>query len=78
MPAGRVFSSEGARAGDLIAAMSHPDARALPVEDAVAAIAQEAQPGDVIVVMGAGDIWMVERPLLDALQARLAQDMALS
>ena len=33
-------------------------------------VAAEAQPGDAVVVMGAGDIWTVERPLLEALQKR--------
>lgn len=70
MPAGRILATEGATGAQLVAAMEHPDARSLTPDEATATVAAEAQPGDVVVVMGAGDIWTIERPLLDAFVRR--------
>src|SRR5439155_20519038 len=44
MPAGRVLSTDGARAQGLISAMSHPPAPSLTTDDAAAPIAEQAQP----------------------------------
>lgn len=70
MPAGRLLSEAGASAEQLMAAIDHPDARCLSPADAAAAVAREAESGDIVVVMGAGDIWMVGSPLLQMLEER--------
>ena len=70
MPTGRVLATGGATARQLADAMDHADARALDTDAAVAAVGAEAQPGDVVIVMGAGDIWTIEAPLLATLRSR--------
>ncbi|MCS6801110.1 MAG: UDP-N-acetylmuramate--L-alanine ligase [Chloroflexota bacterium] len=47
----------GIRAADLAAAIQHPDVRATgSVEESAAAVAAELRPGDVLALIGAGDI----------------------
>jgi UDP-N-acetylmuramate--alanine ligase len=74
MPTGRVLASGGATAAQLAEAMDHPDVRALETQDAIAAVASEATPGDVVLVMGAGDVWTIESPLLAALEERFGAE----
>lgn len=70
LPAGRVLASGGATAKELARSMPHRDARYSERDAAVATVAAEAKPGDVVVVMGAGDIWTIEAPLMAALAER--------
>lgn len=70
IPTGRVLATGGATAAQLAQAMDHPDARAVEAEQAAELVAAEAKPGDVVVVMGAGDIWTIETGILDRLAAR--------
>lgn len=76
MPAGRVLATGGATARQLAEAIDHPDVRALDTEQAISAVAQLAEPGDVVIVMGAGDIWTIEAPLLAALRERFGGENA--
>jgi UDP-N-acetylmuramate--alanine ligase len=47
----------GIHTSDLVAAIQHPNVRATgPVADSAAAVAAELQPGDVLALVGAGDI----------------------
>jgi UDP-N-acetylmuramate--alanine ligase len=47
----------GITAADLVRALDHPDARSVgEVEEAAVAVAAELRPGDLLVIMGAGDI----------------------
>jgi UDP-N-acetylmuramate--alanine ligase len=70
MPSGRLLSTEGASSQNLVRALPHPDARYVDSEAAIDLTSAGAAPGDVVVVMGAGDIWTVEEPLLASLRAR--------
>ena len=70
VPEGRVLATGGVTAAQLAASMSHPDVRYLDRDEAISRMAAEAQPGDVVVVMGAGDIWTIEAPLIAALEGR--------
>jgi UDP-N-acetylmuramate--alanine ligase len=53
----------------LVNAIEHPDCRLLPAPDAATDVASRSLPGDLILVMGAGDIWTIEQDIL----ARLAE-----
>jgi UDP-N-acetylmuramate--alanine ligase len=74
MPTGRILATGGATARQLAEAMPHSDVRALDTDAAIAAVGAQAQPGDVVIVMGAGDIWTIEAPLLAALDARFENE----
>ena len=70
-PAGREAEEEDPTILALAAAMDHPDASAM-VSAAAAAdrVIEQAQPGDLVLVMGAGDLWMMEPRIVDGLRAR--------
>lgn len=70
MPSGRRLAEGGATHLDLVAALHHRAVRAVSPAQSIRVIASEAQPGDLVVVMGAGDIWTIEAPMLEALAKR--------
>ncbi|MCL4458328.1 MAG: UDP-N-acetylmuramate--L-alanine ligase [Chloroflexi bacterium] len=67
LPPGREADTLGIGAPDLVAAMNHRGARYIgDLEEAASYVSHEAQAGDVILTMGAGDIYQVaERVLTD-------------
>ena len=63
--AARETDTLGVSSQDVVGRMAHPDARYVGSLDAVAAvIAEEAQPGDVALTLGAGDVWKVAESLV--------------
>ncbi len=64
---------EGMGQSELAAAIrehGHSDVADFASEDAlVAALIERVQPGDLVVTLGAGDVWRVGKRLLDALSA---------
>ena len=71
-PAGRELDEEDPTISKLAAEMQHPDAQAMPPTAAADEVIQRASPGDLVLIMGAGDLWMEEARILDGLRARLA------
>jgi len=69
-PAGREVDEEDPTIRTLVSAMRHPDASTLSFHDAAQRIVEEAQPGDLVLVLGAGDIWTVEQTIVDGLRSR--------
>jgi UDP-N-acetylmuramate--alanine ligase len=69
-PAGRETEGDDPSITELMARIEHPDTRLLPADDAAEYVGRHAQPGDLVLVMGAGDIWQVEQPMCDLLAAR--------
>ncbi len=61
----REQASEGPGAPELIAEMTHPDVRHTPtLEDAVALLRAETKPGDVVIILSAGDANQIGEALL--------------
>jgi UDP-N-acetylmuramate--alanine ligase len=69
-PAGREADEYDPTVAALAAALEHTDARSMSLDQAVAEIAEHAAPGDLVLVMGAGDVWRSEADLLDRLRSR--------
>jgi len=73
--AARETDTLGMRAGDLVQAMSHP--RAVHVADlseAAVRVASQLVSGDVLITMGAGDVWRVGEQVLAMLRERDEHD----
>jgi UDP-N-acetylmuramate--alanine ligase len=65
----------GMRAADLVQAMSHPPAVHVPDLSAAAVqVASHLVPGDVLITMGAGDVWRVGEEVLAILSERDEHD----
>jgi UDP-N-acetylmuramate--alanine ligase len=61
----------GITGSHLVATLNHKDATFVPsVADAAAAALQHARPGDVVIAMGAGDIYKAGQTILAGLRAR--------
>jgi UDP-N-acetylmuramate--alanine ligase len=70
-PPGRERGARAVSSADLAARISRPPVSAPPtLELAEAALADELQPGDLVVVMGAGDVTRLSRGLAERLAAR--------
>jgi UDP-N-acetylmuramate--alanine ligase len=70
-PAGREQPIPEVSSDRLVAAMRHPDARHVrSFEEAAAIVAREAQPGDLVFTMGAGDVTNLAPLALDRLRQR--------
>jgi UDP-N-acetylmuramate-alanine ligase len=54
----------------LVAAMEHPDVQYAPVLPAADRVIAEVQPGDVVIVMGAGDVNLIEPRIVAGLRSR--------
>jgi UDP-N-acetylmuramate--alanine ligase len=72
-PAGREFDADDPSVRALVAAMRHPDVRYAPAGEAADIAISEAQPGDLVMVMGAGDINAIEPRLIAGLRNRRAR-----
>lgn len=66
-PPGREAETEDPSVAALISAMSHPDARSATPDEAVRVISQFGGDGDLVLVMGAGDICEIEPFILEGL-----------
>ena len=67
--AARERDTLGVRSADVVVAMVHPDARCVDsLEEAVAVLGAEVQPGSVVMTLGAGDGYRVGEWLLIALR----------
>ena len=54
---------------DSAIARGHQNAKFVETkENALAVLTQDVRPGDLVLFMGAGDIWKMERPFLEALK----------
>lgn len=71
-PPGREANEDDPTIARLAGAMEHPDARWMPAVEAGEAVAAAAQPGDLLLVMGAGDVWEIEPRILRRLRERHA------
>src|SRR6185503_16066055 len=69
-PPGREVYEDDPSVTALLDAMNHPDRALLPAERAADRVAAEAQPGELVLVMGAGDVWMIEPRILAGLAER--------
>jgi UDP-N-acetylmuramate--alanine ligase len=69
-PAGREEESDDPTVRRLAATMQHPDVRYTTADEAAQIVTEAAREGDLIIVMGAGDINAIEPTLVSALQAR--------
>jgi len=69
-PAGREAEEDDPTISALAAAMDHPDVHAMHASAAADRVAADAQPGDLVLVMGAGDIWTIETTILLKLRVR--------
>jgi UDP-N-acetylmuramate--alanine ligase len=65
----REVPDESVNAKQLVARMSHPDARYVPaLPDAVKALLAEVKPGDILITLGAGDGNVVGEKVLEGLR----------
>src|SRR5581483_5101624 len=69
-PAGREANEDDPTVRSLAQVMNHPDAAVLSANKAVERVVTAAQPGDLVLVMGAGDIWTIAEPILEGLRTR--------
>jgi UDP-N-acetylmuramate--alanine ligase len=69
-PTGREAEADDPTVRALVAAMQHPDARYATAEEAADMVIAEAQSGDLVMVLGAGDINAVEPRLIAGLRSR--------
>jgi len=69
-PAGREEVEFDPSVAALAQALQHPDVQTTTMEAAAAIVGSRAQPGDLVLVMGAGDVWKCEIPLLQRLRDR--------
>jgi UDP-N-acetylmuramate--alanine ligase len=73
--AARESDDLGIRAGDLVQAMSHPQAVHVPdLHQAASRVASYLVSGDVLITMGAGDVWRVGEEVLGILRGRGEHD----
>ena len=71
MPAGREVDTLGVSAADIVATMHHPDAHYVGgLNEAVTYVCERLEPGDMLLTMGAGDVFRVGEEVL----ARLGRD----
>lgn len=69
VPAGREATTGEVTSADLVRAMRHPSAEHVArLEDIVERLAAEARPGDLVLTMGAGDVYRVGEELLARLR----------
>ncbi len=69
-PAGREADQDDPTISALVSAMDHPDVRAMSASAAAKVVVEAAQPGDLVLVMGAGDIWAIEPQIVMELEKR--------
>jgi UDP-N-acetylmuramate--alanine ligase len=69
-PAGREAEEDDPTIAALASAMDHPNVTALPTSAAGDLVTEGASPGDLVLVMGAGDVWTIEARILEGLRAR--------
>jgi len=77
-PAGeqRIEGVTSQRLAELIAANSNPNVTYAPTkEEALALLAARVKPGDLVLTMGAGDIWKTAASLVDLLQDRETEEV---
>jgi UDP-N-acetylmuramate--alanine ligase len=68
--AARERNTLGVHAQDLVERMTHPDARHIAELDEVATyLAFRTRPGDVVITLGAGDVWKAGERLLKLLSS---------
>jgi UDP-N-acetylmuramate--alanine ligase len=75
-PAGREQDDDDPTIARLAAEMDHPDVRAVSAAGAADLVVERANPGDLVLIMGAGDLWQMEPRILDGLRARAATTRA--
>lgn len=69
MPAGREVDTLGVSAADIVKAMNHPNAEHIPTLDGAAArLISELRQGDMVLTMGAGDVYKVGLAVLEGLK----------
>jgi UDP-N-acetylmuramate--alanine ligase len=69
-PAGRETEADDPSVRALVAAMSYPDVRYATLTEAADRVISEAMPGDLVIVMGAGDINLIEPRIIAGLRTR--------
>lgn len=70
--AAREQDSLGVSGADVVNRMVHPDAEYIAsLDDVVARLLEQVEPGDVVITLGAGDGYLVGERLLQSLQERL-------
>ncbi len=72
-PPGREEEAEDPTIQRLVNALGHADAVTLPPDEAASRVATRAEAGDLVLVMGAGDIWGIEQKILTGLSDRRSQ-----
>jgi UDP-N-acetylmuramate--alanine ligase len=69
LPAGREVVVGEITSGDLVRAMGHPGAAHVgSLDEIVGTLAAEVRPGDLVLTMGAGDVYQVGEDLLERLR----------
>ncbi|MGQ9598682.1 MAG: UDP-N-acetylmuramate--L-alanine ligase [Anaerolineae bacterium] len=71
--AAREQNTLGISGADLVARMSHPDARYIPFDEAATILLEETKSGDVIITLGAGDGYRIGEQVLAALRQKGSQ-----
>lgn len=71
--AAREQNTLGISGADLVAHMSHPDARYIPFDEAATILLEETKSGDVIITLGAGDGYRIGEQVLAALRQKGSQ-----
>lgn len=69
-PPGREAEAEDPTVQALVEATPHPDARQMPMGAAADTLVESVADGDLVLVMGAGDIWKTEARVIAGLQER--------
>jgi UDP-N-acetylmuramate--alanine ligase len=71
VPAGREVVTDEVTSAGLVQAMHHPGAEHAGTFDAIISrLASEVRPGDLVLTMGAGDVYQVGDRLLERLRSR--------
>jgi UDP-N-acetylmuramate--alanine ligase len=72
-PPGREAEEDDPTVARLASDMDHPDARWMPAEEVARTVVDTASPGDLVLVLGAGDVWTIGPRIVKGLKVRFAQ-----
>ncbi len=70
-PPGREPEADDPTVRTLVGTMSHPDARQMSIDAAIDTLVGSVADGDLVLIMGAGDVWKMEQRVVAGLEGRI-------